>query len=82
MAVAKVAKARTHHALCFTKSATRPSALDNQSDDEWVICITRSGYRPEDIPYDVVIVPCLRTKLVSSVSYSAKEGEYPLVRKE
>lgn len=42
MAVAIVAKARTHHALCFTKSARRPSALDNQSDDEGAISITRS----------------------------------------
>jgi len=42
MTVAKVAKARTHHALCFTKSATRPSTLDNQSDDEGAIGITRS----------------------------------------
>ena len=68
MAVAKVAKARTHHALCSTKSATRPSALDNQSDDEGAIGITRSVIQDTGLrtsPLMSSSFPYLRTKLAS-----------------
>ena len=40
MVVAIVAKDSTHHARHLTQSATRPSVLDNQSDEEAVTALT------------------------------------------
>ena len=67
MAVAIIAKARTHHALCFTQSATRPRALDNQSDDEEAIGITQSVVQNTGLRTSPTMSSLLRTKLVSVI---------------
>jgi len=65
MAADKVAKARTHHALCFTKSATRPSALDNQSDDEGAISIIQSVIQDTGLT---------RSPMMSSLEHRLRES--------
>ncbi len=81
MTVAKIAKAKTHHTLCLTKSATRPSVLDKQSDDGDVMDMSQS-INQNTAQFDTVISCHTYTPSLHPHSVSLFEGKRLLARQE